>query len=137
MLLQPYLIFEGRCEEAFEFYRDALGAESTMIMRYKDCPEPPPPGMVPPGSENKIMHMQFRVGDQIVLASDGHCQGQPGFHGFSLTLTVASETEANKVFAALSDGGKVQMPLAKTFFSPCFGMVVDRFGLCWMILTRA
>lgn len=137
MLLQPYLIFEGRCEEAFEFYRDALGAESTMIMRYKDCPDPPPPGMVPPGSENKIMHMQFRVGDQIVLASDGHCQGQPGFHGFSLTLTVASETEANKVFAALSDGGKVQMPLAKTFFSPCFGMVVDRFGLCWMILTRA
>lgn len=116
MLLQPYLMFDGRCEEAYEFYRDALGAEATMMLRYKDSPEPMPAGMVPPGSENKIMHMQFRVGDQIVLASDGRCQGQPGFQGFSLTLTVASEAEADKVFAALSEGGKVQMPLAKTFF---------------------
>lgn len=136
MQLQPYLIFEGRCEEAFEFYRDALGAEATMIMRFKDSPEPSSPGMVPPGSENKIMHMQFRVGDQIVLASDGHCQGQPGFQGFSLTLTFPSEAEARKAFAALSEGGKVQMPLTKTFFSPCFGVVVDRFGLSWMLLTR-
>jgi len=93
--------------------------------------------MVPPGSENKIMHMQFRIGDQIVLASDGRCQGQPGFQGFSLTLTAASEAEADKIFAALSEGGKVQMPLAKTFFSPRFGMVADRFGLSWMILVRA
>lgn len=137
MLLQPYLMFDGRCEEAYEFYRAALGAEATMMMRYKDCPEPMPAGMVPPGSENKIMHMQFRVGDQIVLASDGRCQGQSGFQGFSLTLTAASEAEADKVFAALSEGGKVQMPLAKTFFSPRFGMVADRFGLSWMILVRA
>lgn len=137
MLLQPYLMFDGRCEEAYEFYRDALGAEATMMLRYKDSPEPMPAGMVPPGSENKIMHMQFRVGDQIVLASDGRCQGQPGFQGFSLTLTVASEAEADKVFAALSEGGKVQMPLAKTFFSPRFGSVADRFGLSWMILVRA
>jgi PhnB protein len=135
MLLQPYLIFNGRCEEAFEFYRDALGAESTMMLRFKDSPEPTPPGMVPPGSENKIMHMQFRIGEQIVLASDGRCQGKPEFQGFSLSLTVANEAEADKVFAALGDGGKVQMPLTKTFFSPRFGIVVDRFGLSWMILA--
>lgn len=137
MLLQPYLMFDGRCEEAYEFYRDALGAEATMMLRYKDSPEPMPAGMVPPGLENKIMHMQFRIGDEIVLASDGRCQGQPSFQGFSLTLIVASEAEADKIFAALSEGGKAQMPLTKTFFSPRFGMVADRFGLSWMILVRA
>lgn len=137
MLLQPYLMFDGRCEEAYEFYRTALGAEATMILRYKDSPEPMPAGMVPAGSEDKIMHMQFRVGEQVVFASDGRCLGQPGFQGFSLTLTVANEVEADKVFAALSEGGKVQMPLAKTFFAPRFGMVADRFGLSWMILVRA
>ncbi|HEY5226689.1 MAG TPA: VOC family protein [Methylovirgula sp.] len=135
MLLQPYLMFNGRCEEAFEFYRDALGAESTMMLRFKDSPEPTPPGMVPPGSENKIMHMQFRIGEQIVLASDGRCQGKPEFQGFSLALTVANEAEADKFFAALGDGGKVQMPLTKTFFSPRFGIVEDRFGVSWMILA--
>jgi PhnB protein len=135
MTLQPYLFFDGRCEEAFEFYRDALGAEAVMMLRFKDSPEPPPPGMVPPGAENNIMHMQFRIGDQVVLASDGRCQGHPNFEGFALTLSVASEAEADKVFAALGDGGKVQMPLAKTFFSPRFGRVADRFGVSWMILV--
>jgi PhnB protein len=135
MLLQPYLMFNGRCEEAYEFYRDALGAEATMILRYKDSPDPLPPGMIPPGSENKIMHMQFRIGDQIVLASDGNCTGEPGFQGFSLALSLASEDEANKAFAALSEGGQVRMPLGKTFFSPRFGMLADRFGVGWMVLT--
>jgi len=136
MQLQPYLFFNGRCEEAFEFYRSALGAEAVMMLRFKDSPEPPQPGMVPPGSENKIMHMQFRIGDQVVLASDGRCEGQPNFQGFSLALTVASEAEADKVFTALSDGGQIRMPLAKTFFSPRFGMIADRFGVAWMILVR-
>ncbi len=136
MLLQPYLFFDGRCEEAFEFYRSALGAEAVMMLRFKDSPVPGEPGMVPPGSENKIMHMSFRIGEQTVLASDGRCQGHPHFQSFALTLTVASETEADRVFAALGEGGQVQMALGKTFFSPRFGMVADRFGISWMILVR-
>ena len=135
MQVQPYLFFDGRCEEAVEFYRRALGAEVTMLMRFKDSPEPPQPGMVPPGSENKVMHMAMRIGETTVNASDGRCMGKPSFQGFSLTLTVANEAEADRRFAALSDGGHVQMPLAKTFFSPRFGMVADRFGVSWMILV--
>jgi PhnB protein len=135
MQVQPYLFFDGRCEEAVEFYRRALGAEVTMLMRFKESPEPPQPGMVPPGSENKVMHMALRIGDTTVLASDGRCMGKPSFQGFSLSLTVASEAEADRLFAALSEGGQVQMPLAKTFFSPRFGMVADRFGVSWMILV--
>ncbi len=136
MLLQPYLFFDGRCEEAFEFYRSALGAEAVMLLRFKDSPVPCDPGMIPPGGENKIMHMQFRIGDQVVLASDGHSRGHPNFQSFALTLSVANEAEADKIFAALGDGGQVQMPLGKTFFSPRFGMVADRFGVSWMILVR-
>lgn len=136
MQVQPYLFFDGRCEEALEFYRKALGAEVKMLMRNKDSPEPPPPGMLPPGSENKVMHAVFRVGDTEVMASDGRCQGKPDFKGFSLSITVPDEAKADKLFAALADGGQVQMPLAKTFFSPRFGMVADRFGVSWMIYVE-
>ncbi len=130
MLVQPYLVFEGRCEEALEFYRTALGAEVTMLSRFKDCPTP---GMAPPGTENKVMHAQLRIGGSTVLASDGRCQGRAGFQGFSLSLTVANAAEAERYFAALADGGQVQMPLMETFFSPRFGMVADRFGVSWMV----
>jgi PhnB protein len=133
MQVQPYLFFDGRCEEAVEFYRSALGAEVVMLMRYKDCPDPPPPGMVPPGSENKVMHAALRVGDAMVLASDGRCSGQPSFQGFALSLTASNEAEADRLFASLAEGGQVQMPLAKTFFSPRFGMAADRFGVSWMV----
>jgi PhnB protein len=133
MQVQPYLFFDGRCEEAVEFYRRALGAEVTMLMRFKDSPEPYAPGMVPPGAENKVMHTSFRIGETTVLASDGRCVGQPSFQGFSLSLTVPDDAEAERLFAALADGGQVQMPLAKTFFSPRFGMVADRFGVSWMV----
>jgi PhnB protein len=133
MHVQPYLFFDGRCEEAVEFYRRALGAEVTMLMRFKDSPEAPQPSMVPPGSENKVMHSSLRIGDTTVLASDGQCLGQPSFQGFSLSLTVPNDAEAERRFAALADGGQVQMPLAKTFFSPRFGMLADRFGVSWMI----
>jgi PhnB protein len=133
MQLQPYLFFDGRCEEAVEFYKKTLGAEVTMLMRFKDSPEPPQPGMVPPGSENKVMHMSFRIGETTVLASDGRCLGKPSFQGFALSLTVPNESEAERRFAALGDGGQVQMPMSKTFFSPRFGMVADRFGVSWMI----
>src|SRR5438128_5695654 len=133
MQVQPYLNFDGRCEEAIEFYRKALGAEVTMLMRFKDSPEPPQPGMCPPGSGDKVMHASFRIGDTTVMASDGRCEGRPSFQGFSLSLTVPDEAEADRLFAALANGGQVRMPLAKTFFSPRFGMVADRFGVSWMI----
>jgi PhnB protein len=135
MRVEPYLFFDGRCEEAIEFYRKALDAEVTMLMRYKESPEPPPPGMLPPGSENKVMHSNLRIGETMVMASDGNCQGKPSFQGFSLSVTAPNPAEAERMFAALADGGQVQMPLGKTFFSPCFGMVADRFGVSWMIIV--
>ena len=135
MQVQPYLFFDGRCEEAVEFYKSVLGAEVTMLMRYKDSPDPPPPGMLPPGSENKVMHASFRIGDSTVMASDGSCQGQASFAGFALSLTAPNDAEAEQRFAALADGGQVQMPLTKTFFSSRFGMVADRFGVPWMVNT--
>jgi len=102
MQVQPYLFFDGRCEEAVEFYRSALGAEVVMVMRFKDSPDPPPPGMVPPGPE-KVMHAALRVGDAMVLASDGRCSGQPSFQGFALSLTAANEAEANRPCASLAN----------------------------------
>ena len=133
MLIQPYLFFEGRAEEAAEFYKRKLGAEVTMLMRNKDAPEPPPPGTLPPGSESKVMHMALKIGDTTLMGSDGYASGKPNFQGFSLSLTVRDEAEAKKVFAALSEGGEVRMPLGKTFFSPSFGMLADRFGVGWMV----
>jgi PhnB protein len=134
MLVQPYLFFDGRCEEAVSFYRDALGAKVDMMMRFKECPDPQP-GSMPPGSENKVMHACFSIGDTSVMASDGHCQGHPSFQGFSLSITVPDEAEADRKFNALAEGGKVTMPLGKTFFSPRFGMVTDRFGVGWMVIV--
>jgi len=135
MQVQPYLFFDGRCEEALEFYKSAAGADVKMLLRFKDNPEPQP-GMTAPGTENKVMHAQFEVGDTTVLASDGRCQGRPKFEGFALAVTAKTEAEADRVFAALGAGGQVTMPLAKTFFSPQFGMLTDKFGVNWMILVR-
>jgi PhnB protein len=132
MAIEPYLFFNGCCEEAIEFYKKALGAEVLMLMRYKESPEPPPPGMVPAGWDNKIMHSSLRIGNANLMASDG-CSEGPSFKGFSLSLTVANEAEASRIFGALAEGGQVQMLLGKTFWSPCFGMVGDRFGVGWMV----
>jgi|SoiMethySBSTD1v2_1073268.scaffolds.fasta_scaffold1439964_1 PhnB protein len=131
-VIQPYLFFGGRCEEALEFYRKNLGAEIQMMMRFKDSPEPPQPGQCSPGTENNVMHATFRIGDSTLMASDG-CGEKTNFDGFSLSFAVATESEADRVFNALAAGGQVRMPLAKTFWSPRFGMLVDRFGLGWMI----
>jgi PhnB protein len=133
--IQPYLFLDGRTEEALEFYKQAIGAEIIMLLRNSDNPEPAQPGCLPPDSENKIMHAQFRVGDTTVLCSDGRCSGKPVFEGFALTLNVKDEAEADQRFATLADGGEIQMPLAKTFFSPRFGMVKDRFGVWWMVIV--
>jgi PhnB protein len=136
MQVQPYLFFDGRCEEAIEFYRKALGAEVGMLMRFKDSPEPCPEGMVPPGAENKVMHAVLRVGDTTVMASDGRCTGAPQFQGFSLSLDAKDDVDAKRLFDALSDGGQVQMPLGETFFASSFGMVADKFGVPWMVIAE-
>jgi PhnB protein len=132
MQVQPYLFFEGRCDEALEFYRGALGAEVTMLMRFEEGP-PAREGTLPPGAEDKVMHASVRIGDATVLVSDGRCSGRPAFEGFSLSLTVPDEAAARRLFGALADGGAVRMPLAPTFFSPLFGMTADRFGVSWMV----
>ena len=134
MQVQPYLFFDGRCEEALNFYSKAVGAKVEMLMRFKDAPEKPQPGMVPPGSENKVMHSSFKIGDTQVMASDGRCQQKPSFQGFSLSITAKNDAEAETLFKALGDGGQVQMPLAKTFFASKFGMVADQFGVNWMVI---
>jgi len=132
--VQPYLFFDGRCEEAIEFYRSTLGAEVAMLSRFKDCPDP---NACAPGTEDKVMHASLRIGDTTLMASDGRCEGKSKFEGFSLSLTVRDEAEAERLFASLADGGQVQMPLAKTFFSPRFGMVADRFGVSWMVFVAS
>jgi PhnB protein len=135
MKVEPYLFFDGRCEEAIQFYQSTLGATDVVLMRFKESPEPHQPGTVPPDAERKIMHANFRIGDTTLMASDGRCTGQPRFEGFALSLSAADDAEAERLFEALADGGQVQMPLAKTFFSSRFGMVADRFGVLWMVIV--
>ncbi|MGH7976871.1 MAG: VOC family protein [Limisphaerales bacterium] len=135
-IVQPYVFFDGKCEEAIEFYKKSLGATVNMLMRFKDCPEPPSPGCVP-GDANKFMHAQFQIGETTILASDGRATGNPKFEGFALAISVKTEADADRAFNALANGGKVEMPLAKTFFSAKFGMVADKFGVFWMILVKS
>jgi PhnB protein len=132
MNLQPYLFFDGKCDEALDFYKEAVGAEPKMLMRFSQAPDQ---SMISSGSENKVMHAQVQIGDTTVLMSDGRCTGNTNFQGFALTLTAKTENEADKTFNALADGGKVTMPMAKTFFSPRFGMLTDKFGVGWMVLV--
>jgi PhnB protein len=132
--ITPYLFFAGRCEEALEFYRTRLGAEVEMLMRFNESPEPTPPGMLRAGFENKVMHASFRVRGIPLMASDG-CGDTTKFDGFRLALTVPTDADAHKAFDALADGGSVQMPLSKTFWSPCYGMVTDRFNVGWMVMV--
>ena len=134
MHAQIYLFFDGRTEEALDFYKKTLGVQVEMLMRYKDAPLEAKEGCAP-GTENKVMHSSFKLGDQRVMASDGYAKGNPEFKGFSLSLATKDEAEAEKVFAALGEGGQVQQPLIKTFFSPKFGMVQDKFGVGWMVLV--
>lgn len=137
MIVQPYLFFGGRAEEAIEFYRGAVGATVEMLLRYRESPEPTPPGMLPEGSGDKVMHASLRIGDSVVMLADGMCDGKLEFTGFSLSLTCADDAEADRRFAALAAGGKVGMPLGKTFFASRFGMCTDRYGVDWMIMSGA
>jgi PhnB protein len=124
MPVQPYLFFDGRCEEALDFYARAIGAKTEMLMRFKENPETPPPGMVPPGSDEKVMHCSFRIDDTVLMASDGNCAGRPNFSGFSLSLPAKDKADAERKFKALGDGGQVQMPLEETF------------GVSWMVMVE-
>ncbi|HEY4082311.1 MAG TPA: VOC family protein [Burkholderiaceae bacterium] len=133
MKIDPYLFYNGRCEEAINFYKSALGAEVQMMMRNSDSPQPPPPGMLPPGSENKIMHASLLIGGALIMMSDGDCKGEATFKGFSVSLDCDDEPEAQRAFNALANGGNIVMPLSKTFWAPLFGMVVDKFGVHWMV----
>jgi PhnB protein len=135
MHVRPYLFFEGQCEEAINFYRGAVGAELQGLMRYADCPEQE--NAPPHAHPEKIMHASLKIGESTVMASDGNCSGKPAFNGVSLTLTVSTESEAQRAYAALAEGGQPFMPLTKTFFSPQFGMLTDRFGLMWMVMVEA
>ena len=136
MQVQPYLFFEGRGEEALAFYQKALGAKVEFLMRVKESPQPLQPGM-PEGNGDKIMHASVRIGEAVVMISDGRCRGTPRFDGFALSIAATDEAQADRWFAALGEGGEVRMPLGKTFFSPRFGMVVDRFGVLWMVIVDA
>lgn len=132
MFIQPYLFYEGRCEEAIEFYKRAVGAKVEMLMRYKESPDR---SQMPPGADDKVLHACFRIGDTAIMASDGHCSGKSAFGGFAVSITVKTEADADRTYAALSEGGTAVMPLAKTFFSPRFGMLNDRFGVMWMVIV--
>ena len=134
MQVQSYLFFDGRCEEALEFYKKAVGAKVEMLMHFKDMPADQK-SMMPPGSEGKVMHACIKVGDSSILLSDGNCEGKPTFAGVTLTINATSDSEADKLFAALGQGGQVQMPIAETFFATRFGMVADKFGMSWMVIN--
>ena len=133
--ITPYLDFAGRCNEALEFYRKALGAEVEVLVRFNESPEPPPPGMLQAGFEKKVMHSSFRVRGVSLMATDG-CNDKSKLDGFQLALALPTEADARRAFDALADGGSVQMPLSKTFWSPCFGMLTDRFGVRWMVTVH-
>ena len=133
MAIQPYLFFEGRCEEAIEFYRKAVGAELVMLMRNKESPDQ---SHTTPGTEDKVLHAAFSIGGSMVMASDGYSSGKPEFKGFSLSIDAADPAAAKRYFDALSQGGSVQLPLQNTFFSPAFGMLTDRFGVGWMVMVQ-
>ena len=137
MKVEPYLFFNGRCDEAIAFYQEAVGAELTFLMRMNESPDPIPADALPAGFENKVMHATLRIGDSLVMVSDGNCNTPSGFQGFRLSLAVEDAVAAERAFAALLPGGNVTMPLGKTFWSPAFGMLEDRFGVGWMVIVPA
>ncbi len=132
--LTPYLFFSGRCDEALEFYAKAIDAKLEMRMSFSDSPDPVPEGMLQSGFESKVMHAAMQIGSSTVLLSDG-CDDKSKFEGFRLTLSVPTEAEAQRLFNALAEGGTVEMPLCKTFWSPCYGMVTDKFRVGWMVMV--
>jgi len=135
MKIQPYLFFQGRCDEALDLYKAVFDADVMLLLRYRESPEAPPMPL-PPGWEEKVMHAELRIGETVLMASDGCGSGTPCFEGFSLSVDMPDAETARRAFDALAAGGAVQMPLDKTFFAPCFGMLTDRFGVGWMLIVK-
>jgi PhnB protein len=133
MKVQPYVFFDGKCEEALEFYKGAVGAKVNALMRFGEAPDQ---SQIKPESKNKVMHSAFQIGETEILASDGYCLGAPAFQGFALTIHAADNREAMRLFTAIAEGGKIQMPLEKTFFAAGFGIAVDKFGVSWMVISE-
>ncbi len=136
MKVEPYLNFNGRCEEAIEFYKSAIGATVQMLMRFKESPELPPSGQFAPEVLDKVMHASLTIGDSRIMVSDGRNEGATSFSGITLSITASTDAEVKQMFEALSVGGHVTMPLSKTFYSSSFGMLTDRFGVSWMVLVQ-
>ena len=134
MQVQPYLSFEGKCDDAIAFYKEAVDAEVQMLMRFKEAPDQ---SMITPESAEKVMHSALKIGESVVMASDGRCSGEPGFRGVTLSLSVKSPEDAEKYFKALSEGGHVGMPMSQTFFASRFGMLTDKFGVGWMVMATS
>lgn len=147
MNVQPYLSFEGRAEEALDFYAKAVGAQIGLKMRFKEAPPMDPSetpgngcadmGSAPVNSAEKIMHSEFKIGDSLIMATDGMCSGKANFAGVSLTIQTKDDAEAKQVFDALGAGGQVMQPLIKTFFATSFGMLADKFGVNWLVIAPA
>jgi PhnB protein len=135
MQVLAYLNFAGRCEEALEFYKTRAGAEVTTVMRWSDSPDPEM--KAPPGHDNKIMHAAFKIGETTLMADDGMGTKKAEFKGITLALSAASDADTQRLFDALGDGGSVQMPLTKTFWTSSFGMLTDPFGVPWMVMTES
>jgi len=135
MPIQAYVNYNGRCDEAIAFYKQALGAEVEMVMRFRESPDPCPEGMLPADWNDKVMHSSMRIGDSVLMASDGMSSTPPKYDGITLSLQAKTTDEADRLFNALAQGGEVVMPIGPTFWSPKFGMVKDRFGVPWMINT--
>lgn len=135
MRIEPYLFFNGQAEEALAFYERALGGQVESKMRYAECPDPVPPEQLPPGGPQKLLHARLHLGEMALMMSDGVPRDGGGFRGFSLTLQYSTEADARRVFDVLTEGGQMLLPLSRTFFSPCYGMLVDRFGVQWMVMV--
>jgi PhnB protein len=133
MQVTPYLYFNGRCEEALSFYQQTIGARVECQMRFSDCPGELDPNMVPPGTEHRIMHAAFKLGETTIFAADGCASAEMKPAGFGLSLQTPDVAEAEQLFNALAWEGEVRMAMTKTFFSPSFGIVVDKFGVNWLI----
>ena len=130
MQLNPYLFFNGQCEEAFKFYADCLGGQIEAMMSHAGTPAEE---HVPAEWRDKIMHARLSVGDQVLMASDAPPEHYQKPQGFSVSIGIKDPAEAERIFNALAENGTVQMPLQQTFWARSFGMCVDRFGIPWMI----
>ncbi|WP_250124683.1 VOC family protein [Chroococcidiopsis sp. CCMEE 29] len=133
MKLNPYLMFNGQCEAAFKFYEQCLGGKITTMMPYGESPEPLMTDQLTPEWRNKIMHVSLTIGDQELMGSDSPPEYDEEAKGFSVSISLNDPIEGERIFNTLAENGTVRMPFQQTFWAYRFGMLVDRFGIPWMI----